>query len=192
MASMSEMGSASGRRLAALRRELARQGVDGFIVPHADEHQGEYVPPSAERLGWLTGFTGSAGLAVVLADRAAVFVDGRYTLQAKAQIAATLVPLAANPVDAVWTDRPAPPTAPAVPHLLQFAGRGSAEKRRAIAEKLRAEKIDAVALTAPDSICWLLNIRGGDVPYTPLALSFAILHADASVDLFIDGRKVSP
>src|SRR3954452_11441445 len=67
--------------LTALRDELARCGLDGFIVPRSDEHLGEYVPPSAERLAWLTGFTGSAGLAVVLTASAAVFTDGRYVLQ---------------------------------------------------------------------------------------------------------------
>ena len=72
-------------RLTDLRTELARQGLDGFIVPRADEHLGEYVPESAERLRWLTGFTGSAGIAVVLADRAAVFTDGRYVLQLASQ-----------------------------------------------------------------------------------------------------------
>ena len=74
-----------GNRLIALRAELVRQGLDGFIVPRADEHLGEYVPESAERLTWLTGFTGSAGLAAVLSDRAAVFTDGRYVLQLAAQ-----------------------------------------------------------------------------------------------------------
>ena len=73
-------------RLAALRAELARRGLDGFVVPRADEHQNEYVPPAAERLAWLTGFTGSAGIAVVLRDAAAVFVDGRYTVQVREQI----------------------------------------------------------------------------------------------------------
>ena len=72
-------------RLTALRSELARQGLDGFIVPRADEHLGEYVPASAERLAWLTGFTGSAGLAVVVTEKAAVFTDGRYVLQLAAQ-----------------------------------------------------------------------------------------------------------
>ena len=76
--------------LAALRQELARQGLDGFIVPRADEHLGEYVPASAERLAWLTGFTGSAGLAVVLAGTAAVFTDGRYVLQLAEQTDASL------------------------------------------------------------------------------------------------------
>src|ERR1700732_581414 len=73
-------------RLARLREELASRGLDGFIVPRADEHQGEYVPSRGQRLAWLTGFTGSAGLAIVLRDRAALFVDGRYTLQAAAQV----------------------------------------------------------------------------------------------------------
>jgi Xaa-Pro aminopeptidase len=232
----------SAEKLARLRAELARQGAQGFIVPRADEHQGEYVPPSADRLAWLTGFTGSAGLAVVLADKAALFVDGRYTLQAKAQvegalyaqrhlieepasdfIAKTLKPgealgydpwlltpgeveryraacekaggklkaLPSNPLDAIWKDRPKPPAAPAVPHAVEFSGISSAEKRRELARKLAEDKADAAVLTAPDSICWLLNMRGGDLTYTPVALCFAILNADATVDLFIDKRKVS-
>ena len=233
----------SAERLAQLRAELVRQGVAGFIVPRADEHQGEYVPPSAARLGWLTGFTGSAGLAVVLRDTAAVFVDGRYTLQAETQVDGALyerrhlieepatdwiagklkageklgydpwlltpgeveryrgacdrargilAPLATNPVDAVWRDRPPPPMTPTVPHPLEFAGKSSDDKRRELAQRLASGKLDAAVLTAPDSIAWLLNIRGGDVEYSPLPLSFAILHADASLDLFIDRRKLSP
>ena len=75
----------SADQLASLRRQLNLDGLQGFIVPRADEHLGEYVPPSAERLAWLTGFTGSAGLAVVLPDKAAVFTDGRYVLQLAAQ-----------------------------------------------------------------------------------------------------------
>ncbi|HYL33365.1 MAG TPA: aminopeptidase P family protein [Stellaceae bacterium] len=232
----------SAEKLARLRAELERQGISGLIVPRADEHQGEYVPPSAARLSWLTGFTGSAGVAVALRDKAAVFVDGRYTLQAKVQVdealyerrhlveqpatdwiaanlkagetlgydpwlltpgeveryraactraGGKLASLAVNPVDAIWQDRPAPPLAPAVPHPLEFAGRSSDDKRRALAQHLIADGLDAAVLTAPDSIAWLLNIRGGDVEYSPLPLSFAILHADASVDLFIDRRKSS-
>ena len=73
-------------RIKKLRAELARRGYDGYIVPRADEHQGEYVPPSAARLAWLTGFTGSAGTAVILRDKAALIVDGRYTVQAAAQV----------------------------------------------------------------------------------------------------------
>jgi len=225
-------------RLAAVRAILAREGLDGFLVPRADEHLGEYVPPSAERLAWLTGFTGSAGLAVVLRDRAAAFADGRYTLQLAEQtnpalfephhlleeppaswLAATapgarigyspwlhseeslraytdaglmLVSLAANPVDAAWQDRPAPPRSPCVPHPLRYAGRNAAEKQAEIAAALRAAGQDAAVLTDPASLAWLLNVRGHDVPYTPLALGFALIHADGRVTLFMDGEKLGP
>jgi Xaa-Pro aminopeptidase len=226
----------NGSHLTDLRAELARRGLDGFIVPRADEHLGEYVPPGAERLAWLTGFTGSAGLAVVLADRAALFVDGRYVLQAAAQTNAalwerrhvteeppqgwlaeaapggrigydpwlmpeealqrfadagvTLVATDGNPIDAVWPDRPPPPLDPARPHPLEFAGRSSAQKREDIAAALRSAKQDAAVLTDPASVAWLLNIRGSDVPFTPFALGFAVVQADASVALFMDPRKL--
>ena len=236
-------GPTDPARLGALRDELKRRDLDGFIQPRSDEHQGEYVARKSERLAWLTGFTGSAGLAVVLADKAAVFADGRYTLQVEKEvdgglfehchltdkppadwIAANLAPgarlgfdpwlltpvqtarfqaackkaggeLAAcdgNPVDAVWTGQPAVPLSPVVAHDAAFAGDSSNDKRRLIADGLKADKAGAVVLTAPDSIAWLLNVRGGDVPFTPLALSFAILYADASAELFIDGRKLAP
>ena len=233
---------AMAERLAALRAELARRGLDGFVVPRADEHQGEYVPPSAQRLAWLTGFTGSAGIAVVLRQRAALFTDGRYTLQARQEVEAAafellhigeqpparwvgealpagsrlgvdpwlhvgeqieafraacaraggeLVACADNPLDAVWTDRPAPPLAPLAVHPLDFAGKAAADKRAELAQGLAAERLDAAVLTDPAAIAWLLNLRGGDVAYTPLPLAFALLHADATVDLFVDPRKLS-
>ena len=229
-------------RLVALRSELRRRHLDGFIIPRADEHQGEYVPTRAQRLTWLTGFTGSAGAAVVGAKKAAVFTDSRYTLQVRAEvdvkafaccdlhdapvaawIAANLpagarlgydpwlhtttelerlhaackqaggkiVPVDGNPIDAIWHDQPVAPLAPVVPHGPRFAGKAHAKKCREIARVLANDGVDAVILTAPDSIAWLLNLRGGDVPYTPLALSFAILYANASVDLFIDSRKLT-
>jgi Xaa-Pro aminopeptidase len=229
----------SNTHLSELRAELARQKLDGFIVPRVDEHLGEYVPASAERLAWLTGFTGSAGLAVVLPDCAAVFTDGRYVLQLAAQTDAalwerrhvtedpppawlathakpgarigydpllfaeegltryteaglTMVPVTRNPVDAVWTDRPPPPGAPAVPHPLEYAGRSADEKRAEIGRALTEAKQDAVVLTDLASIAWLLNIRGGDVPFTPFALSFALVHADGGTELFMDPAKLPP
>src|SRR5262249_20639581 len=176
--------SESARRLAALRAELTQRGLDGFIVPHADRHQNEYLPPSEERLAWLTGFSGSAGVALVLADRALVFVDGRYLLQAREQVDAStfviehlierppetwieetpaagtklgddpwlhtiagaerlakaaeaagakLVPVDSNPVDAVWSDRPAPPLGPVVLRDLRFAGEDASAKLARVA-----------------------------------------------------------
>src|SRR5664279_2728999 len=78
--------SRGAERLRALRDEMERRGLQGFIVPRSDEHQNEYVPPCAERLAWLTGFTGSAGLAIVLREQAAIFIDGRYTVQVRDQV----------------------------------------------------------------------------------------------------------
>lgn len=230
-------------RLSALRAELAKRGVDGFLVPRADEHQGEYVPKRAERLAWLTGFTGSAGLSVVLMKKAAVFVDGRYTLQVKNQTDTSLfetldlmndgphnwieanlprgaklgydpwlqtqgaverlktsvertggmlVALSPNPLDGVWPDQPEPPRARATPHPLELAGEPSESKRTRLADDLKKRNADAAAITLPDSICWLLNIRGTDVPHTPFVLSFAILNADATLDLFMESKKSSP
>ena len=221
----------AGDRLAALRAELARLGLDGVLVPRGDAFLGEYVPPSAERLAWLTGFTGSAGLALVLAGQAFLFIDGRYTTQAqreadpalwtlrhlieqppaetlKAQPAgrrigydpwlhteaaiaklsaggAELVPLDANPIDAVWRDRPAPPDGPAQPHPLAFAGLDAAAKRATAAQELSAAGEAGVLLADPHSVAWLLNLRGGDLAYTPLALAQALLFADGAVELFL-------
>jgi Xaa-Pro aminopeptidase len=228
-------------RLGQLRKELAGRGLDGFIVPRADEHQGEYVPPRGQRLAWLTGFTGSAGLAIVLRDRAALFVDGRYTLQAGAQVdtglfeihhlieeppaewaatalqpgavlaydpwlhtpheverfrsgaemaGAVLCAVPENPLDRVWSEQPALPIAPVMPHPERFTGENAQSKRARLARSLQEEGVAAVVLTMPESIAWLLNIRGGDVPHTPLPLSFAILRQDSTVALFIDRRKL--
>ncbi|HEV7369283.1 aminopeptidase P family protein [Arenibaculum sp.] len=230
-------------RIAALRAELDRRGLAGFVVPRADEHQGEYLPARAERLAWLTGFTGSAGVAVVLRDAGAIFVDGRYTLQVRQQLPAglleyrhlvdephvdwiaanlpaggrlgydpwlhtvgwverarqaaakaggELVPVTDNPVDAIWGDQPSAPIAPVVPHDVRFAGRGAEDKMRDVAAAIARDGVAAAVLNQPDSIAWLLNIRGTDVPHTPLPLSFAVLHADAHVDLFVDRRKLVP
>ncbi len=228
-------------RLAALRAELARQHLDGFVVPLTDEHMSEYVGDYAQRLAWLTGFQGSAGTAAVLTDEAAIFTDGRYTVQVREQVdaadwdyigvpadsvagwlaahapagarigydpwlhtagwvaetqarlagtGATLAPVAANPVDAIWTDRPSPSDAKLQVYDDPAAGRSSAEKRAEIADWLAAHHADAVVLTALDSIAWALNVRGGDVAHTPVALSYAIVNADGAIDLFVASEKV--
>lgn len=230
-------------RLDALRGALRRMGLDGFVVPRADEHQGEYVPPRAQRLAWLTGFTGSAGLAVVGLKRAAMFVDGRYTLQVRSEVpedfydhkhlvddplsdwvasalpagaklgfdpwlhtvgwvektrsaleraGIELVAAAGSPVDSVWVGQPPAPLAPVVAHDLAFTGATAVDKRADVAARLERDGIGAAVLTQPDSIAWLLNVRGGDVACTPLPLSFAVVRDDGAVDLFIDRRKLAP
>ncbi len=230
-------------RLSALREELKRRGLDGFIVPISDEHMSEYVGSYAQRLEWLTGFAGSAGSAIVLTHKSAMFVDGRYTIQVREQVdgnlfeyASTLetnhakwlaanaekgarigfdpwlhtkgfvddlAPLLArkgvelvavdgNPIDAVWKDRPAPSTAPAVIHPDKYAGQSSAEKRAVVADWLKAEKYDAAVISALDSIAWILNIRGTDVDRTPVALSYLVANADGTAQLFIAPEKITP
>ncbi|MEM6828217.1 MAG: aminopeptidase P family protein [Pseudomonadota bacterium] len=230
-------------RLAALREELKRRELDGFIVPISDEHMSEYVGEYAQRLAWLTGFGGSAGFAAITLTHAAIFVDGRYTVQVREQVdeslfayrsipsdtlgawlkevcgpdariaydpwlhtwawvesleceveaaGITMVPAISNPIDAVWSDQPAPSDAVAIVHEDELAGRSSSEKRAEIAEWLDSEKLDAVVIPALDSIAWLLNVRGSDVSHTPVALSYVIAKSDGTAELFIAPEKVTP
>ncbi len=228
------MTSEHNARLTALRGALAARGLDGFLVPRADEHLGEYVPESAERLAFISGFTGSAGLAVVLADRAAIWSDGRYTLQLETQTDGALwerlhitetppetwlkenaagkkigydpwlvsadglkkfagldmVPVASNPLDEIWAGRPAAPIALAIPHETEYAGEDSAAKRTRLAKILEDAGQDAAILSDPASLAWLFNLRGADVEFTPIALGFAILYADATATLFMAPEKL--
>ena len=228
-------------RVARLREWLAAHDLTGFIVPRADEHQGEYVAARSERLKWLTGFSGSAGVAIVLENRAYIFVDGRYTLQVRDQVdldifsieslienpppawlednvgkgarigfdpwlhtisdvkaltaaaqkaGATLAPLDKNPIDAIWPDQPKPPLAPVEIHPINFAGELAKDKLARLAAAIAKQGATHAVLTDPSSIAWAFNIRGGDVPHTPLALGFAVLAADGSHLLFIDKRKL--
>ena len=226
--------SQGSARLAALRARMEAEGLAGFLVPRADAHQGEYVAPRDERLAWLTGFTGSAGFAVVLADVAGVFIDGRYRLQVQGQVdlvAFTPVPWpetlpgpwimahlpegvvgfdpwlhtaeeidkleaagvslrpVGNLVDAVWPDQPGPPIGLAFAQPEALTGQSSLEKRSRLAEGLRAAGQRAAVITLPDSLCWLLNIRGADVPRNPVLQGFAILHDDARVTLYAEPAK---
>jgi Xaa-Pro aminopeptidase len=232
---------ATAPRVAALRSELARRGLDGFVVPRTDRFQNEFVPPCAERLAWLTGFTGSAGVAIVLADRAALFVDGRYQLQAAKQAdgavfslehyverpppvwieatvpagaklgyspwlhtidsaerlakacaaaGASLVPVADNPIDAIWTDRPPPPLGTVVLHELRFAGESAEQKLARVRGEMQNLAADAVVVSDPQAVSWLFNIRGSDIPHTPVVLAYAIVPKTGQPALYVDSRKL--
>ncbi len=230
-----------GPRLAALRRELAAAGIDGFLIPRADAHRGEQVPPGDARLAYMTSFTGSAGIAVVGPTKAGLFVDSRYTLQAPAETdtkkvkvvenlqpglpaqigdfvpkggklgydpwlhtpgeikdlnekladRATLVPTP-NLVDRIWPDRPPAPVTPVEFLGANRAGKAAAEKLKELKATLVADKVDAVVLTLPDSICWLFNMRGRDVPNTPFVLGFAIIPKTGRPTFYVDKRKITP
>ncbi|WOH49455.1 aminopeptidase P family protein [Bradyrhizobium sp. sBnM-33] len=237
-----EGGVALTARLARFREELARRKLTGFVVPRADQQQNEYVPASEERLAWLTGFTGSAGMAIVLTREAAVFVDGRYTLQAAKQVdrkawqiepladpppeqwltkhlaagdrlgfdpwlhtsaaaerlaaactkaGAELIAAESNPLDQVWTERPAPPLGRVAIHGVQFSGEIEAEKLKRIRLEINKLGVEALVLSDSHAVAWTFNIRGADVSHTPLPLSYALVPKDGRPTIFIDHRKLS-
>ncbi len=231
----------STARVAALRAELKRRKLTGLIVPRQDEFQGEYVAAYAERLKWLTGFAGSWGTAILTLKKGAIFVDGRYTIQARSQVdtkifapqhlvdqppaewiaknlrkgdrlgfdpwlltaeqaqrfekacakvGAKLVAVTPNPIDAIWSGRPERPIAPVDTQPTQFAGRGAKEKLADVAKTLAKAGADATVLTLPDSVAWVFNIRGRDVPYTPVVLAYAILKCKGKAELFLDPKRI--
>lgn len=227
-------------RVNAIREWLAQHNIDALLVPHEDEYLGEYVPAHNERLHWLTGFTGSAGAAVITKDKAAIFVDGRYTVQVTKQVPADLFEyrhlieepaldwikdhltngasvaidprmhnsawldmaqaklvgalelkiLDSNPIDELWHDRPAPVVSDVRLMATEAVGQSSESKRQEIAELVKKAGADSAVITALDSICWLLNVRGLDVSRLPVLLSHAILHSDSSVEYFLDPARL--
>lgn len=227
--------SAGPARLAALRSQLQTHKVDAFFIPRMDVHMGEYVAPRDARLAWLTGFTGSAGFCIATQSDAGVFIDGRYRVQVREQIASVFTPVhwpeisaadwlkttllagsiigfdpwlhsvddinalraalphmtlqpTPNLIDAIWDDQPTAPTAPFFAQDVTLAGEASADKRTRLAAKLSSE---CAILTLPDSIAWLLNIRGADIERNPVPQSFAIFHKSGSVDLFAGANKAA-
>ncbi|MFT4293037.1 aminopeptidase P family protein [Enterobacter sp.] len=224
--------------LAALRQWLEANHLDGMIVPRADAWQSEYCAPYDEKLAWLTGFDGSAGLALVLKDKALLFVDGRYQVQARVQVnlddveihhlhneplaqwlsqnvkegtrigfeallmtnadfqqlSATpceLVPLNTSPFDTLWAGRPAAPAGLIREMPVEVSGESSTDKRQRVAKILAENNADYLAITLPDNIAWLLNVRGSDIPTSPVPLSFALLNRDGAVEWFVNDNKLS-
>jgi len=228
-------------RLSAIRQQLALENIDAFIIPRADEYLGEYVPVRNERLRWATGFTGSAGMAIVLKDTAALFTDGRYTVQVPKQVDSSLyqflsltddpqiewlvdtlsagskvgidsrlhtlawyqqakalfdkadielVDVKQNPIDVHWQDRPQLPTSAFTLFSHEGAGRNSLDKRQQIGALVKKQGADVALIAALDSFCWLLNIRGNDVPRLPVILGSALLAANGDMTLFTDLNKV--
>ncbi len=227
--------------IATLRAAMKRNKLQGYIVPRQDEFQGEYVAAYAERLKWLTGFAGSWGLAIIAEKKAAIFIDGRYTIQVREQVnvnevtpqhlvdepptkwiennfkkndrlgfdpwlttaseakrlalactkaGAKLVPVAKNLIDQIWADQPARPQNPLTVQPLQFAGRSVADKLADMAAELGNANVDAAVLAEPSSVSWLLNLRGQDVPYTPVVLAYAIIHRKGKAEIFVNAKRL--
>ena len=233
---------AAAENLPKLREAMQRLDIDGLLVPHDDEYLNEYTPPQYERLLWATGFSGSAGALLVTPDSAVLFIDERYTRQAKLETPAELfeyvdlrqlppwqwlkensgrvtrlgyatnlhtrkeiehiettdhvtpldlVALDNHPIDALWTDRPEAASVTPFPHAIEFCGEDATSKRGRIAAELNRLSADAAVFANPNATAWLLNIRGGDVPNTPVALCRSVLRADATATIFLAGQDVS-
>ena len=220
-------------RLVALRTNILNHNLDGFIIPHADLYQNEYIEACDSRLEWVTGFTGSAGICLVALEDAFLFVDGRYQVQAKKEVDKESFEIVhstkisfldwfksncedktigydpwlhsileieklkgallnsknlracKNLVDLVWTQKPSRTKLSIETHPLKFSGTSSKTKRTRILESLIINGIDAIILSKPESICWLLNIRGRDIVHTPIVQCLAIVKRDSSLQLFI-------
>lgn len=228
-------------RIAALRRWMAAEGLAAWVLPRTDAWRNEYLRACDERLAWLTGFTGSAGLLVVLAREAALFVDGRYTLQAAEQVdaevitvlpvadhrpadwlagrlgegdragfdpwlmsrrevrrwrrglegkGAAFVPVLPDPVDTLWKDRPPPPEGGIFLHPVRFAGMAVAEKLDIVRSRLAEAGADHALITGTESTSWLFNIRGHDIPHTPVVLGWSLIPAEGGAELFVEPGKV--
>ena len=226
-------------RLLLLQAELKKKKLLGYLVPRTDVYQGEYVAKCDERLSWLTGFTGSAGICVVGQDAAGVFVDGRYDVQAKNQtrppyeviqwnknnliqwiknnikkgnigfdpwlhsykeiislteaFEGSDIKLVAsnNLIDRIWTDRPSKLSTAVLPYPIELAGLSANEKCRKIAKILKNQEVQAAVITLPDSIAWLLNLRGNDIVHNPVAHAFLIIQCDTSIQIFCQNNEFS-
>ena len=225
---------------ATIREKLKSLGLAGMIVPHANAYQSEYLPAGDERLLRLSGFSGSAGVAIIMQDCAAIFVDGRYTIQSRAEVdenifeichlantppagwlrehikpgekicydawhftpsqlgiyetavaegGGELVQVEQNPIDSLWPDRPSGSSTKIKIHDEIYCGLGSYAKRKMIASSMKKSGISAQIISGSDNVSWLFNIRGDDVPFTPLVLGFAILYSDTSAKLFVAPKR---
>ena len=231
------------QRLKALRSAMAMLKLQGYLVPRQDEFQGEYVAAYADRLKWLSGFSGSWGIAVIATRKAAIFVDGRYTAQVRGEVDQKhftpqhlineppsdwigksfkagdhigfdpmlttiadarrynavcskhdikLVAIQPNLIDGIWPDQPSRPASSIEEQPQRLAGTSSAGKRAAIATELKTKNADAVILADPASVAWALNLRAGDVPYTPFALCYAMVEKSGKATLFADTKRLTP
>ncbi|SVA55802.1 uncharacterized protein METZ01_LOCUS108656 [marine metagenome] len=229
------------QKLTLLRSDMAAHDLEAYIVPRADEYLGEYVPPQNERLHWVSGFTGSAGAVIILRDTAAIFVDGRYTIQVRQQVPEDsyefhhfieeppinwladtlpegtrvgfdsrmitlsqfevwlktlgkknieLVEITENLIDENWQDRPLPEHGQALLLDESFSGESSRSKRQRIGQTIDRAGAEVALISQLDSIAWLLNIRGADVPRLPVLLAFATLGSKGNMVLYTDPRKL--
>ena len=225
--------------LQKIQNYLKENNISLFIVNRTDEFLNEYIAPYAERLEWISNFSGSAGRVIIQQNKAFIFIDGRYTFQVHKQVDAQYFDiehlkdywkylenkieinssigidptlhsnseikkieelakkkksfvkyLEKNPIDNLWNDQPPYPQSQAFIHEEKYAGKSSIDKLRNLQLILESSSIDHYLLTSLDSIAWLLNLRGNDILYIPLILSFAIVPRSGKIELFVDDGKI--
>ncbi len=223
---------------------MKQRGISAYLIPSADPHQSEYVPECWQRRKWISGFTGSAGDVVITIEKAGLWTDSRYFLQAAKELSGSgvtlfklgqsgvptpipwlaselkpgqsigadpkviaqskaeemfrlLVPkniniewIEGNLIDLVWEDKPPLPIEPVLLHSLDYSGESAESKIERLREEMRKENVHFHVVTMLDSIAWLFNIRGRDVPYNPVAISYAII-SEEDIELFIEAQKLS-
>ncbi len=206
--------------LKLLIEKIKTHHLDGYLIPSNDEFQSEYVPEHLNRLKFITGFSGSNGLALITPTQNLFFTDGRYILQAEQELnglfeihnlndlfnklpklkigydpklhtalniqrykAFNLV-ASPNLVDLIWQDKKAQATSKIFTYPLKYAGETSTSKTEKLKAYLTKDNIDALIITDPSNICWLLNIRAHDIAYNPILLSYLIFYQDGTLELF--------
>lgn len=230
-------------RIEQLRQWMREQGINAFITPSTDPHCGEYVPRRWQSREWISGFTGSAGTAVVTLEKAALWTDNRYFLQAEEQLKGSEYELmkiglegtpsvqewlkqtlqcddkvgvdgwcytidginelhqalnpwgiqvmpVGDPYDQIWTDRPGIPDNPVEIHPLEYAGETARSKIERIREALKSKRADATVISMLDEVAWTLNLRGTDVDYNPVFVSYLFISQDQAI-LFVNPQKIS-
>ena len=229
------------KRVNELRQRMKEHKIDAFIIPRADEHQSEYVASSDERVRHISGFTGSAATVIISKNKAALFTDGRYTIQAKRQLDENIFDLchsvdypisawilqnlsdkitigfdpklhtskqmenlnkelstkniivkpSVNLVDLIWTNQPPTPQTKVFIHHTKYSGESSSNKRSLIKKILKENKIDAILISSPENLCWVFNLRGSDVPMTPITFGYAIIDNQGNAKLFLHKNKLN-
>ncbi len=226
-------------RLKKIQNWMKTNNIDLFLLNRTDEFNNEYIAPYAERLKWLSDFSGSAGKLIIDLKKGRIFVDGRYTLQVKQEVDKNLFKISKlenywklfernlskkitlaidpklhstleilkiikiikkkkseiiylnnNPIDKIWKNQPTYPNSLAFIHPDKYSGKSTKEKILEIQSTLKRNSINFYLLTSLDSIAWLLNIRGNDIKYTPLLLSYVIIPSKGKVEFFIQNRKI--
>ena len=227
------------KNLILIKKWMKINKINFLLVNRTDEFLNEYIASYAERLKWISNFSGSAGRAIITQKKSYLFVDGRYTLQAKKEVnkkyfeilslenfwlwlqkkikkdfilsidpkllnnyefekiekiinlrKAKISFLEKNPIDIFWLNQPFYPKSRAFLHDEKFSGKSLEKKLHIIQMNLKKNSIDFYILSSLDSIAWLLNIRGDDIPYTPLLLSYAIIPKKGNIDFFVEHKKI--